>query len=441
MAHDDKPLSGNSFARTARLAAMPAAFVGRRTWGLGKRLLGQPADVVLTEVQRRTADQIFSILGQLKGGAMKAGQAMSIFEAALPEELIGPYRHTLERLQDAAPAMPPATVHRVLDQNFNDQWRELFRCFNDAPTAAASIGQVHRATWHDGQDVAVKIQYPGAAQALESDLRQISRAARLLGTLTPGIDVSMLVTELQDRMAEEVDYSLEAGAQEVFATEFDSDPDIAIAHVLDQTEGVLVSQWLDASGSLADLINGGSITERNRLAEHYVRFLFAGPARTGMLHADPHPGNFLVMPDGRMAVVDFGAVARLPDGLPPVIGRLLAQAVAGDYESVADGLRDEGFLRPDTDIDTETLASYLDPFVEPARYERFHFNREWMRGQLQRVAARSSGGLGTAVKINLPPEYLLIHRVWMGGIGVLSQLEADAPFRQIMVDSLPGFAG
>lgn len=440
MAHDDRTRRESSLARTARLATLPAAFVGRTTWGMGKRLVGQPADAVLSQVQQRTADQIFSVLGQLKGGAMKAGQAMSVFEAALPEELIGPYRETLTRLQNAAPPMPASTVNDVLTTNLGDDWRQLLPTFDETPAAAASIGQVHRGVWHDGQDVAVKIQYPGAADALEADLRQVGRAARLLGTLTPGIDVNMLVHELQERMTEEVDYTLEASAQQIFADEFDGDPHIAIGHVLDYTDHVLVNQWLDADGTLAQMIGQSTQDERNRLAEHYVRFLFSGPARTGMLHADPHPGNFLVMPDGRMAVVDFGAVSRLPDGLPPIIGRLLRHAVDHDYDAVTEGLRDEGFLKPGVDIDTDILSDYLDPFVEPARSEYFAFNRDWMRRQLQRISARSSTGIGTAIKINLPPEYLLIHRVWIGGVGVLCQLEAEAPFRQIMIDSLPGFA-
>lgn len=440
MAHDDSTRRESSLARTARLATLPAAFVGRTTWGMGKRLVGQPADAVLSQVQRRTADQIFSVLGQLKGGAMKAGQAMSVFEAALPDELIAPYRESLTRLQNAAPPMPASTVHEVLTANLGDDWRRLLPTFDETPAAAASIGQVHRGVWHDGQDVAIKIQYPGAADALEADLRQVGRAARLLGTLTPGIDINMLVHELQERMTEEVDYTLEASAQQIFADEFDGDPDIAIGHVLEYTDHVLVNQWLDSDGTLSHMIGHSTQAERNRLAEHYVRFLFSGPARTGMLHADPHPGNFLVMPDGRMAVVDFGAVSRLPDGLPPVIGKLLRHAVDYDYDAVIDGLRDEGFLKPDVDIDTETLSDYLDPFVEPARSEYFAFNRDWMRRQLQRISARSSTGIGTAIKINLPPEYLLIHRVWIGGVGVLCQLEAEAPFRQIMIDSLPGFA-
>ncbi|MET0929269.1 MAG: AarF/ABC1/UbiB kinase family protein [Aeromicrobium sp.] len=435
-----RPLNGSAFARTARLASLPVGFAGRTTLGLGKRIVGTPANLVLDEVQRRTADQIFSVLGQLKGGAMKFGQAMSIFEAALPEEFIGPYRETLVKLQDSAPPMPPGTVHRVMAEEFGADWRDTFTTFDDKPAASASIGQVHRATWHDGVDVAVKLQYPGAAKALISDLKQISRLARLFGVIAPGLDVKPLVKELQDRVAEELDYSLEAGAQAVFAAEFNGDADIVIPEPLAHTERALVTTWLESDSSLAQIITTGTQDERDRYGEAYVRFLFAGPSRAGMLHADPHPGNFRIMPDGRLGVVDFGAVARLPEGLPASMGRLLRHAVDGDYESVIDGLREEGFLKARSDLDADTIARYIGPFVEPARVDRFTFSREWMRAQTLRVSAPTAEGMGTAMKINLPPQYLLIHRVWIGGIGVLSQLGATAPFRAILEESLPGFA-
>ncbi len=433
-------MSGSAFARTARLASLPVGFAGRTTIGVGKRIAGAPAQAVLDEVQRRTADQIFAVLGQLKGGAMKFGQAMSIFEAALPDELIGPYRETLTKLQDSAPPMPPGVVHRVMAEQFGVDWREQFPTFGDAPAASASIGQVHRATWHDGREVAVKIQYPGAAKALTADLRQIGRMARLFGILAPALDVKPLIAELQDRVAEELDYSLEAGAQSVFAGAFADDPEVVIPEPLAHTERALVSTWLDSDSSLAQIITSGTQEERDRYGEAYVRFLFAGPERAGMLHADPHPGNFRIMPDGRLGVVDFGAVARLPEGLPESMGRLLRLVVDGDFEAVVAGLHDEGFLKRGVDLDADTIARYLGPFAEPARVERFTFSREWMREQMLRVSAPTAEGMGTALKINLPPQYLLIHRVWFGGIGVLSQLGASAPFRDVIEESLPGFA-
>src|SRR5689334_6111214 len=200
--------------RAAKMARLPIGLAGRTALGVGKRIGGRPAELVATEIQQRTAEQIFRVLGELKGGAMKFGQALSIFEAALPPELAGPYRATLTRLQESAPPLPSRTVHRVLAEDIGPDWRDQFTEFDDKPTAAASIGQVHRAVWRDGRQVAVKIQYPGAGNALLSDFTQLSRVARLFSALMPGLEVRPLLDELRSRMAEELDYELEAQAQQ-----------------------------------------------------------------------------------------------------------------------------------------------------------------------------------------------------------------------------------
>ena len=164
-------------------------YAGRAALGLGKRVGGKPAEAVAAEMQARAATQLFTVLGELKGGAMKFGQAMSVFESALPEEIAGPYRATLTKLQDSAPPLPPDRVHAVLTQELGPRWRRRFASFDDTPVAAASIGQVHRAVWRDGRVVAVKVQYPGAGKALMGDLQQISRVARVATSWIPGIEV------------------------------------------------------------------------------------------------------------------------------------------------------------------------------------------------------------------------------------------------------------
>ena len=435
-------LPRRAVARTARIASLPLGFAGRATIGLGKRIGGAPAEVVATEVQQRTAEQLFRVLGELKGGAMKFGQTMSIMEAALPEEMTEPFRATLTRLQDAAPPMSATMVHQVLAHEFGARWRRRFQSFDDDPAAAASIGQVHRGVWQDGRPVAVKVQYPGAAEALRADLRQISRAARLVGSLVPGIDIKPLADELNARVVEELDYAMEAEAQARFAQAYANDPDIVIPQVVEQAGTVLVSEWIDSRSSLARLIAEGTPQERNHYGQLYVRFLFSGPKLTGMLHADPHPGNYRILPDGRLGVVDYGAVARLPDGgLPESMGRLLRIAMTDDYAAVVAGLREEGFIKPAIQVHPDELRDYFAPFIEPAKVERFGFSRAWMRDQFSRINDPRKPGYTLTLKLNLPPSYLLIHRVWLGGIGVLSQLEAEAAFRDLLVEWLPGFAG
>jgi predicted unusual protein kinase regulating ubiquinone biosynthesis (AarF/ABC1/UbiB family) len=441
-------LPRKAVVRTAKLAALPLGFAGRATLGLGKRLGGRPADVVSEELQKRTAEQLFSTLGQLKGGAMKFGQALSVFEAALPEDLAGPYRATLTKLQDAAPPMPAGRVHAVLAERLGPDWEALFSEFEDKPSAAASVGQVHRAVWHDGRKVAVKVQYPGAGDALLSDLTQLGRVARLLGPLIPGMDMKPLITELRDRIAEELDYQLEARSQQAHASEFADDQDVAVPAVVHQADQVLVTEWMDGV-PLAEVISSGSQEMRDRAGQLLARFLFAGPARTGLLHADPHPGNFRLLvdeaPDGppekwRLGVLDFGTVDRLPGGLPLPIGTALGLALGGNAEAVHAMLCQEGFVRPTIELDPEAVLDYLRPIIEPAGVEEFMFTRAWMRAQAARIADPRSPAHQLGRQLNLPPSYLLIHRVTLSTIGVLCQLRASVRLRDELREWLPGFS-
>ncbi len=449
MTEQPKGLPRKAMARTARLAALPLGYAGRSALGLGKRLGGASAETVMTELQQRTAEQLFRTLGELKGGAMKFGQAMSIFEAALPSEVAEPYREHLTMLQDSAPPMPTITVREILARELGPEYADHLRDLDPIPAAAASIGQVHRARWVDEageRDVAVKVQYPGAGDALLSDLRQIGRVARGMSGAFPGIDIKALVAEVLERAEEELDYDLEAEAQRAFAEEYADDPRIVVPGVVATSERVLVTEWLDSPASLAQVIREGSQAERDHYGEAFVRFLFGSPGRTGMLHADPHPGNYRVLPaaDGtpdRLGVLDYGAVARLPErGLPRVLGSLIRIASLDDYDSLVDALRDEGFIRERIQVDADQLRAYLGPFVEPAATETFTFSREWMQRQFRRINDPKGDAFAVMLRLNLPPSYMLIHRTWVGGVGVLSQLGATIPFRSILEESLPGFA-
>lgn len=429
-------------SRTARLASLPLGFAGRAALGLGKRVTGLASEVISAEIQQRTAEQIFSVLGQLKGGAMKFGQALSIFEAALPEDLAGPYREALTKLQDAAPPLPAATVHKVLTEQLGPRWRSRLVEFDDRPAAAASIGQVHRAVWKTRSGpipVAVKVQYPGAGDALLSDLNQLGRLAGLFRVMHPAMDVKPLVTELKVRLAEELDYELEGETQRAFAKAYAGDEEIFVPPVLTAAPRVLVTEWVEGT-PLAKVISDGTAAERDRAGLLLATLHFSAPARAHLLHADPHPGNFRLLADGRLGVVDFGAVARLPEGHPEPIGRLARLALAGDADAVLAGLRDEGFVGPGVDVDADAVLEFLLPVLEPVAAEEFQFTRPWLRAQAARIASPKSPAYQLSRQLNLPPSYLMIHRVTLGSIGVLCQLEARAPYRSVLLRWLPGFA-
>jgi predicted unusual protein kinase regulating ubiquinone biosynthesis (AarF/ABC1/UbiB family) len=433
----DIPRSGA--ARTAKLASLPIGFAGRTAAGWGKRLAGRSSEQVGAELSAKTAEQLFAVLGELKGGAMKFGQALSVFEAAVPEEMAGPYREALTKLQAGAPPMPSSTVHRVLAEQLGTGWRERFSSFEDEHAAAASIGQVHRAVWQDGREVAVKIQYPGAGEALRSDLRQLQRFGRMFQAVIPGLQVRPLIDELRDRMEEELDYRAEADNQRAFAAAFNGDAEFVVPKVVGSAPKVLVSEWVEGVG-LSTIIANGTTEQRNEMGRLLALFHFSSPARAKLLHSDPHPGNYMLLPDGRMSVIDFGAVARLPDGLPVTFGRMTRLALENRPEELMELLRAERFVERDTDLDPEDVLDYLRPFVEPMRQETFHFTRRWMQKQAERLGDVRGEDFKLTRSLNLPAQYLLIHRVTLGSIGILCQLDAEAPFKSIVERWQPGMA-
>jgi predicted unusual protein kinase regulating ubiquinone biosynthesis (AarF/ABC1/UbiB family) len=418
-------------ARTAKLASLPLGVAGRAAAGWGRRMAGGNGDEISAQLLAKSAEQLFAVLGELKGGAMKFGQALSVFEAAIPDEYAAPFRESLVKLQTAAPPMSSADVHWVLAEQFGRGWRARFREFDEVPTAAASIGQVHRAVWRDGRQVAVKLQYPGADEALRSDLRQLARVTRVMQPLVPGVALKPLIAELRERMEEELDYRDEADSQRAFAAALDGDPRVVVPRVVASAPRALVTEWVSGR-KLSDVIRAGTQQERDAAAALLAEFHYSSPARIGLLHADPHPGNFQLLPDGRLMVIDFGAVARLPDGLPRPLTVMTRLALHDRPDDLLRLLRGEGFVLPGSALEADDAMAYLAPFTEPLRTESFRFNRRWLQGQAERVGDLRGPQFNTGRELNLPPQYLLVHRVTMGTLGVLCQLDADVPLRSIV---------
>jgi predicted unusual protein kinase regulating ubiquinone biosynthesis (AarF/ABC1/UbiB family) len=292
--------------------------------------------------------------------------------------------------------------------------------------------------WGDGRDVAVKIQYPGAGPALMADFNQLSRFARLFSMLSPGLDVKPLLAELKARVSEELDYTLEADAQRQFTAAYDGDASIVAPRIVASAPKVVVSEWLGGT-PLSKIIAAGSQAERDRAGRLLALLHFSAPQRSHLLHADPHPGNFRLMEDGRLGVLDFGAMARLPNGTPEPLGRITRLVLNGDTDAVIQAMRDEKFIRGTLQIDAEKVMDYLRPILEPLARPEFTFTRTWMREQAARIGDPRNEAARVGRMLNLPPEYLLIHRVTLGSIGVLCQLGARAPYRQIAEEWQPGF--
>lgn len=378
---------------------------------------------------------MFAVLGELKGGAMKVGQALSVFEAGMPDKYAEPFREALTKLQSEAPPLPADEVEKVLDAQLGLKWRERFAEFDGQAAAAASIGQVHRAVWSDGREVAVKIQYPGADEALRSDLKQLRRLAPLLRPLNPGTDVKGVIDELYESTVSELDYRLEADTQRVFAAEFAGDPLIRVPSVLASAPKVLVTEWAHGR-ALSKIAAEGSPEERNRTAELLSEFQFSSPSRAGMMHGDPHPGNFLLGDDGRMVVLDFGASIPLPNGFPSVLTAMMRLALENRGDELVALMTRAGYVGRGG-MDSADAMAFLGPFIEPMREPSFQFDRAWMQGILAVYGDFSGREFRTARSFTLPREYVLIHRVLSASVGMLCQLQATAPYQQIVRRWMP----
>jgi predicted unusual protein kinase regulating ubiquinone biosynthesis (AarF/ABC1/UbiB family) len=422
--------------RTAALLSLPAGAAALAAEGAARRLVGQDRERVAGDLRRRNADRTRRVLGQLKGGALKAGQLLSTVEALFPQDPESTWREALTGLQEGNEPLPFADVRPVLEAELPG-WRDL-RLEQDA-AAAASLGQVHRGTWPDGRDVAVKVQYPGVREALAADVRTLSAVSRATALVARGLSLPPLVAELRDRLTEELDYEHEARTQSRFAAAYDDNPDVVVPSVVQATPRVLVMDWLEGT-PLARVAQTADQGERDRVGALYQRFLVSGPARTGLLHTDPHPGNFRVLADGRLGVLDFGSALQLPGGMPPTFGRLIGALLDDDPDEVLRRLREEGFVKPGVEIEVAKLVDYMSPFTVPARHERFRFTRDWLRGEFARVNDPRNPEFGVALRLDLPAEHLFTHRVWLGLVGVLCQLEAEVPVRSVLEQYLPGFS-
>ncbi|WP_457073081.1 ABC1 kinase family protein [Mycobacteroides abscessus] len=432
-------------SRMTKLASLPAGMAGRAVLGVGKRLTGTSADEVNAELLEKAADELFKVLGELKGGAMKVGQALSVMEAAIPPQFADPFREALVKLQSEAPPLPTPKVHRVLDAQLGTKWRERFQSFDDTPVASASIGQVHKGVWKDGREVAVKIQYPGADDALRADLKLIQRMTPLAKQIAPKADIDRLVAEISDRIEAELDYRLEASNQRAFAKAFANDPKFFVPAVVASAPKVIIAEWMEGR-RISKIIAEGTREERDSAGALMLEFTVKSPESVGLVHADPHPGNFMLLPDGRFGIIDFGAVSEHPGGIPPEFGEVLCWARDEQWDQVIRLIKQLGFMPPEVQLSGDQVMDYIRPlwpYVDPLRSGEFHFTREWF----QQAAVASTDLLDEgfadrfklARQMTVPPGYVMLLRTLGGMIGVLVQLDAHVNYAAIAEQWMPGF--
>jgi len=426
-------------ARNVKLATLPVGFAGRAALGLGKRLTGKSKDEVTAELMDKAAQQLFQVLGELKGGAMKVGQALSVMEAAIPEQYGKPYREALTKLQKDAPPLPAAKVHRVLDQQLGTKWRQRFKDFDDTPMASASIGQVHKAIWSDGREVAVKIQYPGADEALRADLKTMQRMVGILKQLAPGADVEGVVDELIERTEMELDYRLEADHQRAFAKAYRDHPHFAVPAVIASSPKVVISEWIDGV-PMSQIIRDGTTEQRDIMGTRLTELTYDAPRRLEMMHGDAHPGNFMLLADGRMGVIDFGAVAPLPGGFPIELGLMLRYAVDRNYDLLLPTMEQVGFIQKGEQVSEQEIEEMLRQYVEPVQVEVFHFTRKWLQKVTALDVDRSVQQIRTVRHMDLPRQLAIPMRVIASVVAISCQLDAHVPVKALATEMIPGFA-
>ncbi|MEO3786744.1 AarF/UbiB family protein [Actinocorallia sp. B10E7] len=410
--------------RMVRMSALPLGIARRAGLAGGLKVLGRLTDESALELHEQTADQLFEILGGLKGGVMKFGQVLSVYEAVLPPSISAVYRERLARLQEAARPEGLDMVHRVMEQDVGPDWQDLFASFEFEAAAAASLGQVHRAVWRDGRPVAVKLQYPDAREQLLGDRDLLVFAMRWFTSLVaPELDGRTLAVELMDRIAEELDYAHEAWAQSTFRSAFADDPDFHIPEVVLQDGRVLVSEWIGGT-PLAQIISSGGQAERDRAGLLLTRLMFSGVPRCGLMHGDPHPGNFRLYDDGRLGVLDFGAVHHHPPGTESPLEKWMRIHLAEDSEDLLRVLRELEFLPSDVRVDAERLKALFARTGAPVHTDVFRFDAAYLRDTLGGLTASMSVGLSLA----FPPNLVQAQRALGVAIGVLCQLEAEVPF-------------
>ena len=387
----------------------------------------------------RTAQDVAKELGEMKGVLMKAGQLISFIFEALPDEA----QAALATLQADAAPMAPSLAAEVVRGDLGAAPERVFLDWSDMPVAAASIGQVHRAVTPDGRDVAVKVQYPGVHDAIESDLDAAEVMYAMFSSLMlKGLDAKGLVDELRERMREELDYRLEATNVAEFEARFAGHPWVRIPKLVPEfsTARLLTTEWIDGM-SFDEFRGGESEATKQRAAEVVWRFAQNAIHRYGIFNGDPHPGNYRFHHDGSVSFLDYGLVKRWSPGeweaLKPAMDAIIVER---DPDLLVERMEESGFLREGHRLDPRLVYDYVSSPYVPYLTEEFTFTRDWMRETLSTIFDVQGPHAEVIEQLNMPPSFVILDRVIWGISAILGKLEAHGPWRAMLLEYTAGGA-
>ena len=433
MAKDDLPQG--RVRRTAKLGTVigseGARYAGTRAANLARSK--ERAGAAMDTRHLEAAERMVDVLGTMKGAAMKIGQLASFIDTEfIPDEYRDLYQNKLATLRSEAPAMPWKKVRGVLEEEWDEPVDELFADFEQEATAAASIGQVHRAVLPDGRKVAVKVQYPGIAEALRSDLQNAGMLMRLAKALAPGLDARAAAAELKERVLEELDYEYEAQNQRAFSRAYRGHPFIYVPDVITRLSRrrVLVTEWVDGHGF--DYVKQLPQDEKDRFGEIVFRFCFGSIYHIQHFNADAHPGNYLLMDDGKVAFIDFGMTKQLDKEQIALEIAAISAAFDHDPERLRTALHDLGFVHKPERIDAERLMEHVRAVGGWYMDDReVTIDSKLVMNAIAAVTDPRAGFYDLWRRENIPANELMGRRMETGVLAVLGQLRATRNWYRI----------
>ncbi len=435
MTDDDRSIPRSRLGRSARVG-LRAGFEGARFAGAKATGLVRPRDRQrehMEELALESAERMVDTLGTMKGAAMKMGQLASFIDTEyLPDEYRELYQEKLAALRTSSPPMPWEKVRKVIDSEYDEPCTDVFRSIEREAFAAASIGQVHRAVLHDGRRVAVKVQYPGVDAALRADLSNAGMILRLAKAIAPGLDAKAVAEELKERVLEELDYEYEAQNQRAFSRAYRGHPFIYVPDVITRLSRnrVLVTEYVEGHGF--DDVKRLDHEARTRFGEIVFRFYLGSIYQLQHFNADAHPGNYLLLDDGRVAFLDFGMTKRLDVEQIRLEEEVIKARIDRDPERLRQRLHELGFLRDPQRIDAERLMEHVDAvggwYLEDVERE---VTPEYVMAVITAISDPRSDFYALMRRENVPANELMGRRMEIGVLAVLGQLRARRNWHRI----------